>query len=230
MSMPRSVPTMENRPSANAISATAASSTSAAACLPFVDHRIGGQQDRLALGIQAARAAGAAADRNGVGVALADADLLAVDAKALRRELDIGGLVTLAGRLRADIDIDEAIVGEADLRPLGRIAAGGLQIVGESDAATLAACRGRGAPRGEARRSPSASSAASSTIAEIAAVVGLADRRGVRHRRRAAPCCAGAVRRGRSSVRARRHRPGAPPGSCSRDDRRRDRHPPARCW
>ena len=35
MSMPRSVPTMVNRPSAKPMSATAASSTSAAACLPL---------------------------------------------------------------------------------------------------------------------------------------------------------------------------------------------------
>ena len=49
--------------------------------LALVDHRIGGQQDRLAFGIQAARAAGATADRDGVGIALADADLLAVDAE-----------------------------------------------------------------------------------------------------------------------------------------------------
>ena len=105
--MPRSVPTMENRPSANAMSAGAASSTSAAACLPFGDDRIGGEQDRLAFRIQAARAAGAAADRDRVGIALADADLLAIDAQPVGGELHIGGLVPLAGGLRADIDIDK---------------------------------------------------------------------------------------------------------------------------
>ena len=53
--------------------------------LALVDHRVGGEQDRLAFGIEAARAAGAAAGRDGVRVALADADLLAVDAEPLRR-------------------------------------------------------------------------------------------------------------------------------------------------
>ncbi len=51
--------------------------------LALVDHRVRGDQDRLALGIQAARSAGAAADRDRVGVALTDADLLAVDAETL---------------------------------------------------------------------------------------------------------------------------------------------------
>ena len=70
-----------NRPSAKAMSATAAFQLLGGRLLALLDHRRGGQQDRLALGIQAARTAGAAADRDLVGIALADADLLAVDAE-----------------------------------------------------------------------------------------------------------------------------------------------------
>ena len=47
----------------------------------LLDDRFRRLQDRLAFGIKAARAAGAAADRDGVGIALADADLVAVDAE-----------------------------------------------------------------------------------------------------------------------------------------------------
>ena len=39
--------------------------------LALLDHGRGGGEDRLALRVEAARAAGAAADRDGVGVALA---------------------------------------------------------------------------------------------------------------------------------------------------------------
>ena len=44
----------------------------------------------------------------------------------------------LPGGLGADIDIDKAVIGEADLRPLGRIAAGGLQVVRQPETAPLA--------------------------------------------------------------------------------------------
>ena len=72
--------------------------------------------------------------------------------------------MTLPCRLRADVNIDAAIVGKADLRALGGIAAGRLQIVRKSDAASLAAFRRLGAPRGETRRNPSVSARQSSTM------------------------------------------------------------------
>ena len=164
MSMPRSVPAMLKRPSSKVMSATAASSASEAACLPFSITLSAVTQDRLALRVEAARAAGAAADGDGVGVALADADLVAVDAEPVGGELDIGGLVALAGGLGADIDVDEAVIGEADLRAFGRVAAGGLEVVGQADAALACPARSRcGAAGRRSRPSPSSASAASST-------------------------------------------------------------------
>ena len=90
--------------------------------------------------------------------------------------------MTLTGRLRADIDVDIAVIGEADFRPLGRIAHRDLEIVGEADAAKPALPRGIRAPGREAgvvhlrqRRIQH--------HREVAGVVGLADGRRVRHRR-----------------------------------------------
>ena len=190
--MPRSVPTMEKRPLSNVMSATAASSASEAACLPFSITVVGGGEDRLALRIEAARAAGAAADRDGIGVALADADLVAVDAEAVGGELDVGGLVALAGGLGADIDIDEPVIGEADFGAFARVAAGRLQIIGRGRA--RAACPARAA---SARR-------AGKPFQSILSAPRRAPARNRRCRRscrpassaaspRAGPCCAGAA-------------------------------------
>ena len=97
--------------------------------LPLGDDGLGGQQDGLAFRVKAASAAGAAADGDGVGVALADADLVAVDAEVVGGKLNVGGLVTLTGGLGADIDIDEAIIGESDFRALGGIATRCFQVI-----------------------------------------------------------------------------------------------------
>src|SRR5690606_21716981 len=77
-------------------------------------------------------------------------DAVEVDAKLLGDDLAVGGLVTLARRLRADIDVDEAVFGEADFRALGRRAAGRLEIIGHADAAALATLAGLGPARREA--------------------------------------------------------------------------------
>ena len=69
--------------------------------LAFLDHAGCRHQDRLAFGIQAARPAGAAASRDSVGVALPDADLVAVHAELVHGELDIGRLMSLACALRS---------------------------------------------------------------------------------------------------------------------------------
>ena len=135
----------------SAMSAGAASSTSAAACLPLSITVVGGQQDRLAFGIEAARAAGAAADRDGVRVALADADLLAVDAEPLRGELDIGRS-RAPGRsiaCRHSTSTKPSSAKRISARSVGS-PIGDLEIVGEADAATPALPRGRRAPGGEA--------------------------------------------------------------------------------
>ncbi len=150
--------------------------------LALFDDRGRRQQDRLALGIQAACAACAAADGDGVGVALAHPYLFAVDAEPVGSELHIGGLVALAGGLGADIDIDEPVIGEADFRPFRGIAAGGLQVVGQADAALLALRRGSG-PAGREAGEIGMFQRCVQHMSKFAAVIGLAHRRAVRHRR-----------------------------------------------
>src|SRR5690606_32661749 len=118
--------------------------------LALLDDGILRLQDRAAFRIQRPRTAGAAAGRNRIRVALANADAVEVDAKLLGDDLAVGGLVTLARRLRADLDVDEAVFGEADFRALGRRAAGRLEIIGHADAAALATLAGLGPARREA--------------------------------------------------------------------------------
>jgi hypothetical protein len=129
MSTPRSVPTMEKRPSANAISR--------------------GQQDRLPLRIQTASPTCPTADRDCVGVALPDPNALPIDAQIRRGQLNIGRLVPLTGGLRAHIHIHESIVSEPYFSAFGRIAAGRFQIVRKAKATPLAHCRRRGPPAGK---------------------------------------------------------------------------------
>src|SRR5690606_17027776 len=98
--------------------------------LALLDHGILGLEDRAAFGIQRTRAARAATGGDRVRIALADADAVEIDAELFGNDLAVGRLMTLAGRLRADIDIDEAVLGEADFRAFGRRTAGGLKIIG----------------------------------------------------------------------------------------------------
>ena len=64
-------------------------------------HRLDGGEDRLPLGIQAPRTSSAATRRDQVTIALAYPDTLYRDAKLLGRELNVGGLMPLPGRLRS---------------------------------------------------------------------------------------------------------------------------------
>ena len=181
MSIPRSVPTMENVPSANAISAAAASSASAAASLPLsitksAVTKIAWPWNRdCAIRLHPA-------DRDGIRVALAHTDLLAVDAEALRRKLDVHRIVSLSGRLRADIHIDKAIVGEADFRPFGGIAHGDFQIICEANATPFAAPRSLRTSGGEAGVIHPRECRIEHG-GRVAGIVGLANGRGMRHRR-----------------------------------------------
>ena len=146
----------------------------------LLDHARGGDQDGLPLRIEAPGPAGAAAGRDRVGVALADADLVAVDAELVDRELDVGGLVPLARRLRADEHVDVAVFGEADLGTLGRRAAGRLEIVGHADPALLALRRTARAATLEAGPVHLGQRRVHDLL-EVAAVVGLLHRRHVGH-------------------------------------------------
>ena len=197
--------------------------------LTLVDDARGRHEDRLAFGIEAARAAGAAADRDRVGVTLLDADLLAIDAELVDHQLDVGRLVTLAGALGAHVDIDEAVIGEADLGALGIRATGRLEVIGRTNAAletTLLACRAAG-------REPGPIHLVHRVIqnaVELAAIVGLVHCGDVRHRSGIGPCSASGVRSGPSRSHKRRYRSAVRRGSCSRGARHRDRHPRARYW
>ena len=146
----------------------------------FLDHRGGSEQDGLAFGIQAAGAAGAAAGGHFRGIALADADALAINAEPVGGELDIGGFVPLAGGLGADIDIDVAIIGEADFRTLGRVTAGGFEVIGHADATQFAAAGGLGAAGVDAGP-VRVGQGGLHHQREVAAVIDPAHRRGVRH-------------------------------------------------
>ena len=102
ISIARSVPATRNVPSLNWMSAAAASNTWAAKALPRSITRSDGVVDRDALGGERARAAGAAAGLDPVGVALDDADLLERHVQPLVQHLGVGGVVALAVGLGAD--------------------------------------------------------------------------------------------------------------------------------
>ena len=146
----------------------------------LVDHSVGRDLNGLALGIEAARSACTTADRDRVRVALTHTDLLPVDAETLRRELYICCLVSLTGRLRADIHIDKAILGEADFRALGGIAHGDFQIICQANATPFAAPRCLRTSGSEAGVIHSHECRIEHGR-EVAGIVGLADGRGMRH-------------------------------------------------
>ena len=92
---------------------------------------------------------GAAADRNDIGVALDQVDAIERHAEPFSDALGEAGLMALAARQRADRDIDPAFGQDRHLGPFTR-RAGELDVIGERDAAALAAPRRPGAPLREA--------------------------------------------------------------------------------
>ena len=90
--------------------------------------------------------------------------------------------MALAGGLGADIDIDKAVIGEADFRPFRRVAAGRFQIVGQADATLLALRRGSG-PAGRETGEIGMLQRCVQHMGKFTAVIGLAHRCAVRHRR-----------------------------------------------
>eukprot|EP00043_Microstomoeca_roanoka_P002426 m.38320 g.38320 ORF g.38320 m.38320 type:complete len:1021 (-) comp11478_c0_seq1:708-3770(-) len=132
--------------------------------LGLVDHLVGGlDQSRAAHG-QRARPIGAHAHRRVGGVAVVDLDLARIDADHLGHDLGEGGLVPLTVRMRAGIDADRA--GCVDPHGGGFVKTGagaqlsdevrrrdaaGLDVMGDAEAAQLAAFLRFLGPGGEAR-------------------------------------------------------------------------------
>ena len=81
---------------------------------------------------------GAAADGSEVGIAGDQPDLLEADTEPFDDELGEARLVTLAGRQRAEHDVDAAVGTHRDLGALARHAGVELDVVGEADAAVPA--------------------------------------------------------------------------------------------
>src|SRR5262249_58102207 len=93
---------------------------------------------------------GAAADWNDIGVALDKVDAIKRHAEPFRGALGEAGLMALAARQRADRDVDAAFGQDRHLGPLARRAGGELDVIGERNAAALAAPRRPRAPLREA--------------------------------------------------------------------------------
>ena len=82
-----------------------------------------------------ARAAGAGAGGNQIGIALDDAHALRRQSEMIGDDLRIGGVVPLPGRLRADQHRDRAVVFKPHRRSIRPIVAAGLDVGRDADAA-----------------------------------------------------------------------------------------------
>ena len=118
--------------------------------LALFNNRCRRDQNGLAFGIKAARAARATARRQAFGIALLHTDFFDRDAQFMAGQHGIGGFMPLPGALRADINIHEAIIGEAHRGVFGRVTAGRFQVIGEANAAPFAAPLAFRPPCGEA--------------------------------------------------------------------------------
>ena len=160
--------------------------------LALGDDLVGGAVERRAADRNRARAEGAGAVRDGIGVALDDLDLLDRDAQLRRQDLREGRGVALAVIVGAEhgahgavgLDADRGRLVEADARaapPAKREGAtpDDLDVAGHADAASrprrsAAALLGETVVVGDRER-------AGEDLREVAAVVGRTDRRLVRH-------------------------------------------------
>ena len=118
--------------------------------LPARDDRVRGLADDDACEPHRAAGMGAAADRDDIGVALDQVDAIERHAEPFRDALREAGAMALAARQRADRHVDAAFRRDRHLAPLARRPGGELDVIGERDAAALAAARGRRAPLREA--------------------------------------------------------------------------------
>ena len=155
MPMPRSVPAMVKRPSLNSMSAFGRLQQMRRELLALGDDLLADQDDGAAAHGGGARAAGAHAERDRVGVALDELDPLRIDAEPVHQDLRLDGGVALAVRDRAGDEGHAAERIEADFGGLDGRVGGLLDGVGDADAAQHAALRGFLAPRLEAVQSAS---------------------------------------------------------------------------
>ena len=103
-----SVPVTRKVPSLNSMSPASASDHGGGELLALLDHLVGGELKRIAADHHAARAVGAAADRDLRGVALHIADLLERHAEDFMGELREHRGVALAVRMGAAVDRQRA--------------------------------------------------------------------------------------------------------------------------
>ena len=99
---------------------------------------------------QRAAGAGAGPGFDPVGIALDDADARRIDAEARRRDLGESRGVALSAGLRADQELDPAVVGDDQCRRFGKVEARHVDMHGEAEAAPAALRFGLPLPRREA--------------------------------------------------------------------------------
>ena len=143
----RSVPAIEKTPSAKSRSASAASSRCAAIAFRLLDDPVGRHQHRRAAQRRRARAAGALAERDLVGIALDVGHLVRMNAEPVAHQLLVDRLVPHALRDRAGQQRRGAAAVEADLGRLEAARRGALDRVRKAEAAQPPAGAGLGAPR-----------------------------------------------------------------------------------
>ncbi len=159
------------------------------------DDLVGGDEHGGAGADGRARAERAGADRDLVGVAVVEADLVGTDAEPVGDDLAERGGVALAVVVGADRDGDGAGRIEADLRMLDQPGIGGLDGARQAEPAQLAAPARLGAAGGKAGI-VRLDQAVLQVLAEVAAVIGVDQRRLIGHglgRDHVAPAQFGAV-------------------------------------
>ena len=200
---------MVKRPSTNSMSATPASRTWAAICLPFSITSALASDDGRAARHDRLRAAGAAAGDQPVAVALHQADLVEGHAEAGAQHLREGRPVALAIVQRAGDDGDSTIWPRNATRPFRCWAARSLR--GSSRCRARAACRASGllAAGHESPSSPRPQGHGRECRG-IPAVIGRCQPESPRAVGPGSPCCAGAVPPCRCPSRQRQRRSAAP--------------------
>ena len=167
---------LEKTPSAKLMSSASTLSRWAAICFALVDDPFRRHVDRRSADGGGARAAGALAEKDLVGVALHVMHLVGIEAEAVAHDLLEDGLVALALGDAAREQRDRAGLVEADLRAFETRRCRALDGVGEADAAQLAALARLRAALLEARDVGELERHVHALL-ELAAVVGEGERR-----------------------------------------------------
>ena len=176
-----------------------------------------------------ARAERAGADRDLVGVAVVEADPVGRDAEPVGDDLAERGGVALAVVVGADRDGDGAGRIEPDLGMLDQPGIGGLDGARYAEPAQLAAPARLGAAGGKAGI-VRLDQAILQVLAEVAAVIGVDQRRLVGHRGGRDHVAAAQLGADRCRACARRDRPWSRPHRRPPGGRRRDRGRSSWCW